>query len=155
MISLRTTLDDVGRDNSQILAALVRKLGNIEPVMDAIGADLEAAAERAFDSERAPDGEAWKQSERARKTGGRTLRDKSILYNSITHSADRSSVAVGSNVIYAAVMALGADQGELGTTRRGRPIPFGDIPGRQYLGIDDVAREDIKHTLLHFLKGGN
>jgi len=51
----------------------------------------------------APDGSAWKPSRRAEETGGKTLMDSRVLYNSFTYRATASSVEVGTNVKYAAV----------------------------------------------------
>jgi len=45
------------------------------------------------------------------------------------------TLLVGSPMQYAAVQQFGAKRGAFGRTRRGAPIPWGDIPARPYLGI--------------------
>ena len=41
----------------------------------------------------------------------------------------------GTNVVYATTQQFGAARGEFGATRRGRPIPFGDIRARAFVGF--------------------
>lgn len=44
------------------------------------------------------------------------------------------TVAVSSGLEYSAVHQYGAKRGSFGRTRRGAPIPWGDIPARRFLG---------------------
>ena len=44
---------------------------------------------------------------------------------------------IGSNAIQAAVMHFGASKGSLGSTSKGGPIPWGDIPARPMFGVSD------------------
>ncbi|MCY1444758.1 Phage virion morphogenesis family protein [compost metagenome] len=54
---------------------------------------------------------------------------------------DSNALEFGSNRIYAAVHQFGALQGAFGTSARGVPLPWGDIPARPWLGMTDTDRE--------------
>jgi len=91
------------------LAGLVTKFGDIEPLMTDIGVYLESATIERFDNETAPDGSRWTPSARAKRDSGKTLTDTAQLRSSITSEASGSSVAVGTNKIYARIHQLGFD----------------------------------------------
>ena len=77
---------------------------------DAIGAGLVAGTQLRFERQVDPRGAAWKPSQRALKTGGKTLAWKMFLFNSITHNVlGNDGVEVGSNLVYAPPMQFGAD----------------------------------------------
>jgi phage gpG-like protein len=56
-------------------------------------------------------------------------------------SANGNELSVGSPMPYAAVQNFGQKKGASGTTKRGAPIPWGDIPAREFIGLsaDDKA----------------
>ena len=56
-------------------------------------------------------------------------------------------VIAGTNKVYAATHQFGAERGEFGADRRGRPIPWGDIPARPFLGVGDEQRGIILEAL--------
>jgi phage gpG-like protein len=60
-------------------------------------------------------------------------------------------VEVGSSLEYAAVQQLGARRGQFGRTRRGAPIPWGDIPARPYLGISQADSSAILDIISQYL----
>lgn len=62
---------------------------------------------------------------------GETRRLSSEIY----YQAGPNFVLVGSGLIYSAVQQFGAKKGAFGKTKRGSPIPWGDIPARPYLGL--------------------
>ena len=45
----------------------------------------------------------------------------------------------------------GAKKRAFGTDRRGRPIPLGDIPPREFLGLSDADREEILETTADYI----
>ena len=49
----------------------------------------------------------------------------------------------GSNLVYAPTHQFGAEKGDFGSTSKKRPIPFGDIPARPFLGISEATTEEI------------
>ena len=64
-----------------------------------------------------------------------------------------SIIEIGSPVEYAAVHQFGAKKGAFGRTKRGAPIPWGDIPARPFLGISDEDSDMIRNVLLDFTAG--
>lgn len=138
------------------LAKIDAALDDMTALFDGIGRALvNSAVERIILTNTGPDGVAWEPSQRVKDHGGKTLHDTGELSRSITHLASPDRVIVGTNRPYARVMQEGAEQGEFGaaigrtqpTEKRPwsqdyfTPIPWGDIPGRPYLGIsqDDLA----------------
>lgn len=49
---------------------------------------------------------------------------------------------------------FGMTQGYAGSTRRGSSIPWGDIPGRPFLGISDSDSASILDIIVDHLAGG-
>lgn len=94
-------------------AALQRRVSDLTPVMDEIGAALAASAKLRFGREQDPQGQAWKpvapQTRRRKAKAGRerVLQWAGHLKSSITHVAGALEVAVGTNVKYAAIHQLG------------------------------------------------
>jgi phage virion morphogenesis protein len=88
--------------------ARMRALGeNARPIFDAIAQYGESSTRLRFKNQAGPDGQAWKPSKRAQKTGGQTLVHKARLLRSITHRATGSSAEWGSNVVYAGIHQFG------------------------------------------------
>ena len=77
------------------------------------------------------------------------------LLREIQRYVSRNGVVVGSSLIYSGVMQSGAGKGAFGADRRGRPIPWGRIPARPWLGISqtdgvaiiDIADEHLEQSL--------
>ena len=74
------------------------------------------------------------------------------LSHEIHYRATASEVAVGSPLEQSAVMQFGAKEGEFGSTKRGAPIPFGDIPARPFLGLSDEDRDQVLEILKEHLE---
>lgn len=94
------------------LARLLGKLGDLTPLMQDIGAQLETSTADNFDAESSPAGVPWPKSNRVKRTAvgkagplptvtGKTLQLTRRLRLSITSIASASSIEVGSNVVYA------------------------------------------------------
>lgn len=66
-----------------------------------IGEYLVDSTKERFRQGVAPDGTAWKESIRAKETGGKTMMQTRRLYNSLTYRATSENVQVGTNVKYA------------------------------------------------------
>ena len=148
--------------------------------MNAIGAYLVTATQQRFEREQGPDGMPWQRlsPRTANKRIGKTrrgyehiLRIKNRLYSSLKYQADAASLAVGTNVDYAAIQQLGGTikkparqqtiyqrynpkTGDLDQrfVKRSRSNFARDvdvaahsitIPARPYLGISDEDRAEI------------
>ena len=146
---------DIDIDDGAIAAAMNRALiaaRDLTPVMRDIGESLLNSTRDRFTSQTAPDGSDWaKLSDeyKARKKRNRgkigTLRGH--LRGTLAYDAGRDRVAVGSPRIYAGTFHFGAAKGAYGKTRRGVPIPWGDIPAREFVGLSDDDREDVLEAL--------
>lgn len=149
--------------DAEITAAFERlqqRLGNLAPVMRAISLDLVGVVEDAFAREADPvTGEPWDPLSpltiaRRQKQGrwpGKILQQTGRLVASITPSHSGTEAAAGTNDERAGVLQFGAAAGAFGSTKGGRPIPFGDIPARPFLGLSDEGRQDILDLMARYL----
>ena len=74
------------------------------------------------------------------------------LSSEIFYKSDSHHAIVASNKPYAAVQQFGARRGQFGATRRGAPIPWGDIPARPFFGLSDDDRASILEKLAKYLE---
>lgn len=152
------------------------------PLMQVIAQDLENSTRLRFTDGRDPNGVPWvplslaTRIARARRaSGGRVytkdrrrttaaftraflaptqpLRDTGRLANSITSRATNDYAEVGTNVVYAKTHQFGARQGQYGRTKRGAPIPWGNVPARPFLGLSDADRQLIVERVESFILG--
>lgn len=128
-------------------------LADLTPLHRDVGEYMIEATKGRFRAGIAPDGTAWAAKrpstiERYRRLGEGNLTKPLTgpsrrLSNEIVMSADRAAVEIGSNLEYSGVMQEGAAKGQFGADRHGRPIPWGNIPARVWLGISDVDERNI------------
>lgn len=166
--SWRLISDELNRELREMSA----RLTNLAPFWQDVGELLQVSTERRFVTQTAPDGSKWaankpitierwlmreglegKAAERA-TARKRILRQSGALSTSIAYRADADGVQITSGLKYAAVMQFGAPQGIFGRSRRNKPIPWGTIPARPYVGISDKDRQGIAETLDEHLTGG-
>ena len=115
------------------------------PVMRGVGGVLLEAIERGFAGEANPvTGEKWHELSpvtllRRANAGhtGKILQVQGDLATSFNAAVGAHSVVVSTNKKYATTMHFGAKQGEFGRTTRNGPIPWGDIPARPILPVDE------------------
>ncbi len=146
----------------RLLNRLVKRGDDLSPAMDAISGVLADVVEESFDKEQAPDGTAWAKLSsvtiaRRQKSGrgtGKILQQTGRLAQSIVAAHGSDFAQAGTNVIYAATHQFGAKKGQFGTTKRGAPIPWGDIPARSFLGLSDEGRDEIIEILTAHLTPG-
>jgi phage virion morphogenesis protein len=150
------TIDD--RAVQAALTRLARQVADMTPVMEDIGRALGKLTEDAFQAE-GPGWPALSPVTVARRGGAHPiLQDSGGLAASITHGGNRRSAWVGASKVYAAVQQFGQKKGASGRTRRGAPIPWGDIPPRPYLPIDEsgaltpAARDEVLAILADALR---
>ena len=128
-------------------------------LFDDIGAALVISTQQRFESETAPDGNPWKKSFRELHGGGKTLTDTARLVKSITHEASNNGVAVGTNVLYAAIHQTGGTikaktkRGLRFQTLNGSWIGKQSvrIPQRAFLGLDQEDEKEILKISQNFL----
>lgn len=140
---------------AKALAALLARSGDLTPVMEQIGRYFETRTAERFEHERGPGDVAWPKSLRAKLQNGQTLTDTARLRKSITSRATPSSVAVGTNVIYAAIHQFGGTISARSARGLHFVLPGGqhvnvqkvNIPARPFLGIDGTDREEISRII--------
>lgn len=158
---IQIEVDD--REVRRVLSDLTRRVSDMTPAMHRIGqALMEGARDRIFS------GKDWTGTPFApnspvtiaRKGKNRPLIDKrDFVSHRLHYEAARDSVVVGSSAVQSAVLQFGAKKGEFGKTKRGTPIPWGNIPPRRYLpvtqsgAIDDEARSLILRIISEYLNG--
>lgn len=135
------------------LGSLIDAFSDLTPFFDEYaGPFLEGDVLTRFETETAPEGSPWEPSIRKLTEGGKTLSDSGQLAASRTFESTRSSLAVGTNKIYAGTHQDGA-------TIRAKSAPFlmfnlpgglglrrvkeVEIPARPFLGLSNEARIEL------------
>ena len=138
---LTITADDKAFRDS--LAQLYRGMGNLTPVMQSIGMELESRISGRFESRTDPSGNAWApwaQStvDNYSENGNRRLLDRyGDMLASLIHQADATSVRVGFGQPYAAFHEWGTEH----MPRRG--LLFSDPDAGTLAEGDEAAVLDI------------
>lgn len=139
------------------LTRLAARADHLLPVMDEIGSQMLQRTQRRFEEQQGPDGTDWPAlspvTAKRRGDASPILRISGDLYRSVSYRPDRSHVEVGTNWPYARIQQLGAPQGSSGRTRRGGPIPWGNIPARPFIGLSDDDGVDVLDIIQHYLEG--
>ncbi len=132
---------DITTDDSAFRASLEqlkRRLGNLKPVMQSIGMELESRISGRFESRTDPSGSAWapwaqSTADNYSDWGNHRLLDRyGDMLASLNHQANATSVRVGFGQTYAAFHEFGTDS----MPRRG--LLFAD-PDAGTLAEDDEA----------------
>lgn len=138
------------------LRALGEAGDDLTPAMRDIGEYLVRTTKDRFADERAPVGAPWAPlsehtKRRKRRNAGRILTEHGNLGGQIVYQAGPSEVQAGSPLAYAGTHQFGAEAGSFGSTSGGRPIPWGDIPAREFLGLSDADGGEIEDILGDYL----
>lgn len=127
----------------KLLNELRDRMGNIEPVMDAVGQVYLSGVLQRFVDQKAPDGTPWKplspvtlDRRRKKGRGAQILRDTGRLMNSLSYKTSGNTVTVFTNVKYA------------GTHQYG----FKKIPARPFLGINDADNDAVLEVMNGYLQ---
>ncbi len=139
-----------------VFSALERageQLDDLTPIHQEIGEYMIESTRQRFQRGEAPDGDAWAPKKPATiaryQDRGDGYRPKPLIGPSgrlgreIAMLASRDAVEIGSALEYSAVMQDGAAKGAFGTDRSGRPIPWGAIPARVWLGLSEADERNI------------
>lgn len=158
-----------GDEISAMLRQLNKRMTDMTPLMETIGETIRASVILNFEAEGRP---KWAKhsalTKERRGANAKILRDQGYaggLVSSINVDAGKNSVAIGTNRVYAAVHQFGAKAGSFGTVQaqvkahirklkgggtskvkahtRKSVIPWGDIPARPFLMVQDKDRLKI------------
>jgi phage virion morphogenesis protein len=135
------------------LGAAVDAIDHPKPLFEKVGDILLTSTDMRFESQSDPDGNPWPPSLRALTEGGTTLTDKGQLRDRMEKEASDEGVAVGTNVIYAAIHQMGGTiHAKSSKGLRFRAGGNGgwvtkmsvNIPQRAFLGVSESNSEEIE-----------
>jgi phage gpG-like protein len=162
------TIDD--KRVRRMLQEVERRLDDATPAYRDIGEIVLSSIQRNFEAGGRP--KKWEASKRAEEEGGQTLVDKAVLKNSLNVKPGRTFVKIGTADVRAAVLNFGAEAGSFGTFEvqvrehvrkmggkshtvkahaRKTKLPWGDIPGREFMLVQDEDVDEILATLGDYL----
>ena len=157
-MKIEVKIDD--KEVKWLFDRLQYRVKNMEPVLKKIGMELRSEWELHWKKEEDPYGSKWaplSDITKARRKGEepyKILRDSGRLQRNFNVEATPDSVEIGTNIIYAATHQFGAKKGKFGRTKRGAPIPWGNIPQRRLLpdkGLPSSDWEMVRRKLEEFL----
>lgn len=159
-MDIRFTFEDTVLPDA--LGRLEAAMQDFTPVMADIASMMEQEIRHRFETATAPDGSAWKPSQRAARDGGKTLIDKTVLLSSISAAWDATSATAGTNVEYGAYHQLGVQKmvpvkahSRTVTSLFGRVLASAvqqdvkahsrqmNMPAREFLGFGEAERREI------------
>lgn len=142
------------------IARVLAAAEDFTPAMAKIADQMETDTAFRFDDEKDPDGVPWLPSQRAIRTGLKTLDDTSHLERSFEAEHDALSASLGTNVLYAAIHQFGGTIRAKGKASGGADAlntPFGPrqsvtMPRRSFLGFGLDNLEAIDMILANHLR---
>jgi len=159
-----------------LLGRMQRNLGDLTPATKIIGSIIRTSVVRNFEKSGRP--AKWKKHSRLtakrRGKGAKILMAQGLaggLAGSINYQAGKNSVKIGTNKIYGAIHQFGAKKGSFGTVTanispyfrqgikvkehtRKMKLPWGDIPARPFLMIQNEDWTEIRAALNDYITGG-
>lgn len=138
--------------DDDLVAAISRLeagLEDISDVMNEIGEFLvESSQQRIEQSLGAPDGTAWAPNSPFTKTRDpRPLIDTGEMVKRINHQYGPNFLVVTATGVQVRTMQFGAARGAFGQTSDGRPLPWGSIPARPFIGLSGADEEGIEEAI--------
>lgn len=158
---------EIALDDAELRGALDRLVGALAdpaPAMADIADLLFESTDQRFDTGLSPAGTPWAPRSPAtlaayaaarpvKRPGPKPLTVSRGLRESLFPFSGPDHAGVASSALYSAVHQFGAARGAFGSDRRARPIPWGDIPARPFLGVSEQDRQDILDAVAEWLSG--
>ena len=144
MININANTDAIER----AIQELINKGDDLTAPMKSIGEEMINRTQQRFRDKEAPDGTPWAPnapSTEKRKGHGRVLEGESKqLAKQFSYSASSEGVEWGSLMVYAAMQNYGGTKAEF-------PHLWGDIPSREFIGLNDDDEDEVLGILAdHF-----
>ena len=143
MITINANTDAIER----AIQELINKGDDLTAPMKSIGEEMINRTQQRFRDKEAPDGTPWAPnapSTEKRKGHGRVLEGESKqLAKQFSYSATSDSVEYGSLMVYAAMQNFGGTKAEF-------PHLWGDIPSREFIGLNDDDEDEVLATLADY-----
>lgn len=144
MGTINVSTDEVER----AITELLQKGEDLNAPMKSIGEEMINRTQQRFRDKEAPDGTPWAANSSVtekRKGHDRVLEGESKqLAKQFSYSASSDGVEWGSLMIYAAMMNWGGTKAEF-------PHLWGDIPGREFIGLNDDDEDEVLAILADHL----
>lgn len=171
--AIEVKIDD--KQVKELLGRIQKNLGDLTPAMKIIGSIVRTSIIRNFEKSGRP---RWakhsKMTEKRRGKGAKILMAQGFaggLAASINYRAHKKSVEIGTNKIYGAIHQFGAKKGSFGAVvakikahlrkgvkvkahERKMKLPWGDIPARPFLMVQDEDWVEIRAALNDYITGG-
>lgn len=150
------------RDNGgmRVLERLAALMNDTTPLTRQVSEALRQSTEKGIAAEVDPaTGRAWaplaaSTLRRRAKTGQGSGHQTDALFRSLNVGCSRESAWIGSTLPQAVTQQFGARRGAFGRLPNGRPLPWGDIPARPFLGLSPDTENAISVGILqHILTG--
>lgn len=126
---------------------LINKGEDLTAPMKSIGEEMINRTQQRFRDKESPDGTPWAANSPAteqRKGHGRVLEGESKqLAKQFSYSASSDGVEWGSLMIYAAMQNFGGAKADF-------PHLWGDIPGRELIGLNDDDEDEVLAILADY-----
>ncbi|HYW05015.1 MAG TPA: phage virion morphogenesis protein [Gammaproteobacteria bacterium] len=151
-------------DDAQVLERLQQLLDTVtdpRPALRDAGEALLRSTRHRFDTQTAPDGHPWAPLSPATVARKKKNKDKILVLDGYLRGTlnyqvvGGTTLELGSPMIYAGTQQFGAHKGQYGSTRRGSPIPWGDIPARPFLGLSAGDKREVLAILQEHLRKGH
>ena len=144
MITINANTDAIER----AIQELINKGDDLTAPMKSIGEEMINRTQQRFRDKEAPDGTPWAPNSpvtEKRKGHGRVLEGESKqLAKQFSYSASSEGVEWGSLMVYAAMQNYGGTKAEF-------PHLWGDIPSREFIGLNDDDEDEVLGILAdHF-----
>lgn len=140
-----TTIQIQDNGVTAALAELQRRCAHLQPVMDAIGTEIQARVTYGFEHEQSPDGINWAalspSTLRKRGANAEKLRDKGSMFASLGHNATDNAVEITIGQDY-------APHHQFGTSKMpARPFfPSANLPEDWQRNVMDILSSYIMPT---------
>jgi len=166
------------REIREVLGRIQRRMDDLAPAMRILGNIVRTSVIRNFEAGGRPRWKPLSPVTLAGRKGGKILMRQGFaggLAGSINVRAEKDRAIVGTNKAYAAVHQFGARKGSFGTFTfrvrehmrklagkhikvrehtRTMSLPWGDIPARPYLMVQDEDWVEMREALQEYITGG-
>lgn len=133
MSSIQINNDELVRKLEKVAQGLARP----RDLTASLATSLLSITEDNFDAQGRPAWAGLSPVTEARRKPGKILSQSGQLRDSIQPESNDSEASISTADPKAATHQFGAKQGQYGKSSRGGPLPWGDIPARGYMPMDE------------------
>ncbi|OTG87693.1 phage virion morphogenesis protein [Acinetobacter sp. ANC 4558] len=133
----------------QRLTQVATGLNQPKELSSAIAGSFLTIVEDNFDAQGRPAWAGLSPVTEARRKSGKILNQSGQLRDSIQTEASDTEVSIGTSDPKAPTHQFGAKQGQYGKSSRGGPLPWGNIPARPFMPVDENGnlQPEAEHSI--------